>query len=186
MGRGSKAAYALLLASGPAKSRLWTYYEEDDEVDARTEPALKARYEDSIAYVKPGDEKMAFTLYHGYIGLMECLEMEGKGDSSRWDEGIKLGESVDTAQMTDDERLSIAFMLGTLHFDKKEYAAAAVQLAEIATASKFKLQAEGMQLLIQAYAMSGQTEKAEKVCKDYVVKFNPQLASTITGGNSNE
>ena len=88
--------------------------------------------------------------------------MEGKGDSSRWDEGIKLGESVDTAQMTDDERLSIAFMLGTLHFDKKEYAAAAVQLAgNRDSVEKFKLQAgRGMQLLIQAYAMSGQTEKA--------------------------
>ena len=65
MGRGSKAAYACFWLVGRRSHGCGRIMRKMTRLMRGREPALVPRYEDSIAYVKPGDEKMAFTLYHG-------------------------------------------------------------------------------------------------------------------------
>jgi len=104
---GASEIRPALLAMHKTKNVLWDMTDHmDTDLGRRAWQAEWTLNCDLIKYVRPGDPVLEFAREHGKIGIIECYHA-----AHHEDKAIAYAQSIDLSQMTQEERISVAWQI---------------------------------------------------------------------------
>jgi hypothetical protein len=166
---GATEARPALTAMNDARRLLWEVV-DNVRPDPQCIRSLAMISADLARYVKPGDATLNDARLHGIIGVGECAYLMGENDRA-----IELLTNIDLSQMTDNERLGIAWISGMAFAQAGRWEEAAGQYQLVAADSSYQYSRAASVSLIVLLAKAGQKPAANGRLDDLIRRFHPSV-----------
>lgn len=151
---GSPLAKITLNAGRSAKIHLWALYDETKQSNILS--TLYTFNADLVHYILPTEGVLENARQHGYIGLIECLTLEGKDNDA-----VTLARSVDISSMNKEQSTSFSWAYAMALYLNGKPAEASAKLLEVMAYDSFKYQEDAYVLFAESQISTGNIAAAE-------------------------
>ncbi|MGA2583099.1 MAG: tetratricopeptide repeat protein [Tepidisphaeraceae bacterium] len=168
---GSDAADPILTAMNDSRRLLW------DALDSYgSRPALDALVNvnaDLAHWVKPGDPTLEDARRHAILGIAECQYVKGEAG-----EAASLLLKLDTAGMTENEQLGVAWIKALALFKANRYPEAVDQFKFVASDPSYQYSSDAAAYVAMCLWRSGDKPAAEAAFTEWISSFRPDPVTT--------
>jgi hypothetical protein len=162
---GDPAARPILIALNSTKPTLWRLADAGDNSFV---PQLYKLNYDLVYWTSPDDQSLQDARAYGFIGLAECLYVMNENQDA-----VAAAMSIDTAQMTDSQKVAVAWIRGLTLFVNNRFNEAADQFIIVTKAPAYKYSEAAYHRLILSYLSAGDLDSAKKVYAEWIAIYNP-------------